>query len=150
MKFMRTLLWFIFFASLIVFTNLGYILTALSDPPLVYTNIPFPLERKVYYPGDTISFDVKRCVYSSKPIVVTITRHFVNIETDQIITLNNDFKTLPAGCTRQENVLYSLMPENMSEGFYKMEGVNTARVEGQSFDILWETEVFEFRIRREV
>lgn len=144
MNWFKNLGWAVLIIAFLMFANLGYILEAVTPPPLTYNNLPFPLEKDTYYPGDSLKVSVERCVQTSIPIVAVSTRHFINVYTNEIITLGADFRTLQPGCVSQDSILYGIVPV-MPQGRYKLEGIIQINSGSRTYEILWDTEEFDYR-----
>lgn len=135
----------LFVALLLFFTNIGYVLEVTTQTPLEYKNLPFPVERHMYFQGDTLRFQVERCLHTKEPIVVISSRHFVNVDNGDIISVPGNFRVATPGCLVTMNSFVDFFPDNMSSGRYYLEGVSTMQYGTATTQTIWRTQEFRYQ-----
>jgi hypothetical protein len=89
---------------------------------LEYINSPFPLEKKEYYIGEPIRYDVKWCKYKELPAEVQL--RLQAISENRVITnyTLESFTSTNVGIGCDFRTVASInIPDYIKEGFYKIE-----------------------------
>lgn len=129
--------------------SLGLILMVfLEKPAITFTNIPFPLtENKVYRPGDTIAFVIKRC--AEYPTKYTLTQTFVS-ETGTVERYHIESHELVVDKATCEIVspIPRIIPAVLPSGKYHMEfGIS---IQGRFRDFIFTADSTSFKVESEV
>lgn len=118
--------------ALVQVAVLVWILSQFFEPPwLTYTNQPFPVEKRLYKPGDAVPITVSRCNTSGESRAYLITVELLSIDHPQ---KNSRVATAitgePAevGCTVYVN-RNNYLPLGTSPGHYRFRG--QAWIEGR-------------------
>lgn len=117
------------------------ILPYLEPPPLIYNNLPFPVQEPVY-PGDPIPMHVDRCNNLDMPLYLESARTLRNIDTGRAYSLPSGAAVAEPGCG-QATVTTSVVPEDAPPGHYVLSAtVRTHGKFGRLFDISYRSQVF--------
>ncbi len=138
------LLWILGIAAVLVVVNLQLLLTVLTPPPFVYTNVPFPLKDSTYEKGETIVMSVARCSEERTSVSVVSVKEFYNPVTGVSIPLPPGSGIIPPGCSSTATAFASVFPPGMPKGTYVIRGVTTFRGSFKTVDVAWQTQSFQY------
>ena len=113
----------------------------LEEPPLVYLNTPFPTVATIK-PGERLPFKVNYCNNSSHTIIYTLTRTLMDVVTGAPTVLASVVVHLAPGCQLVTS-LATAIPADLPEGKYKVLGLTILEGTLRTFNIPWETTIFE-------
>lgn len=119
----------------IVFTYLYWIE---ANPPVKYTNLPFPVEKQVYVAGETVQFKIEAC--GKKRIPFTVIASII----DGFIINFDSFDSLgiSEGCHAIVSHKF-ILPDFLPSGEYQISGSNIFHINLLRDRIVdWETETF--------
>lgn len=113
----------------------------LERPSLVYRNVPFPAPTSIK-PGQRLPVTVTACNTTDKTIVYVLTRTFENIGNHAPIVIPNATIHFKPGCVTATSMATQI-PADMPKGFYKVVGISIIEGTMRTFNVPWETTIFE-------
>lgn len=88
-----------------------------EQPPVYFTNIPFPVEDVNLNPGGEFAFTVSRCNDYDKAVTYEFTQVLRNIETGYEYVLPGGISTAPPGCNEIHSIPKEI-PDYVRNGTY--------------------------------
>ena len=84
-----------------------------QNPPAIYKNVPFPVDKEEYHYGDTVVAYVDRCAYSDSTV-----HTIIQLEGASIIYLPDITTNAMPGCSMR-NVPLLTIPTGVAPGEYR-------------------------------
>jgi len=109
-----------------------------SNPPVVFKNVPFPIDKSVYHPGDPLIATIDYC--RNTDVSGVADDSFVD---DVVFAIpKKHFSGVPEGCGIIQARLLTI-PEHLPPGDYYLMGRNTYRVNVVATRVVeWRTQMF--------
>jgi len=134
----RILLTLLLFTAIIIIV-FTYLHAFEANPPIVFNNIPFPVNKETYKAGDLIIATVDYCKYTD----VGYTKYSSFVDGIMFAIPEEHKGGSPPGC-RTVNTVSTAIPENLPPGVYYLQGRSEYRVNFLATRIVdWSTEKFE-------
>jgi len=114
-----------------------------GSPPVQYSNLPFPVEQRVYNGGEAIGFQITAC--RKKNIPFTVTAAIVDGFTIDFDSF--ELSGMDIGCHTTITRSF-IVPMFLPSGEYKLAGVNVFHVNFLRDRVVrWETQAFQVENR---
>ncbi len=129
---------------MLVVVMLLIVASIVEPPPLVYRNLPLPVDGPVH-PGEAVPLHVDRCNNLDGPLYLESARTLRNVETGRFYSLASGAALALPGCS-VAIVTTSVLPDDVPDGTYRIDAIVRAYGRwGRRFDIPYFSEPFEVR-----
>lgn len=139
------------FAGVIATVGYGFepFMASVTPDPIAFQNVPFPiLNPRPIHQGDVLRIQATRCTNEDHPIVATRTRALQSVTPDgdktgmRRVLLPMDSSVSDPGCVTSVGTS-TVITDDITPGYWRLEGVSQATGRWKSVTVPWQTEVFE-------
>lgn len=123
----RTITWFALALGVFWLLTTGFqtIAPAVEEPPLVYSNQPFPVESPTYADG-VLKMEINRCNTLGKTFDFEFVRVLQSLDGGRSVLLNTDRSIALDTPTCSHGVTNLQLPDGVAPGRYQVVGIITA------------------------
>lgn len=131
----------VFFLSVILILSVILSYLIFEDAPLVYKNVPFPLESREMISGMIPAYQVIRCNITNKAITYTVYQKIQSLDYNFTSKLGSTRVVVDPGC-HSAFMLIAPLPNDLTPGYYRLVGYAEVQGDMRMHFVEWHTRPF--------